>query len=567
MHTLLLLLALTAAGETPACEPANTTVRVQIPNPPKGKTAPPVVTITDAAGRVHEPVAKDGLLCFRGVPAGAAKLKLTGDRWLTVEQPIEVKAGSSHTVTATVTTKLIVNWWTPNNLAALAKAKPECGQAKAQNDPVAATLLVCPNRDPDAVFLPGQSKNCTATAPRALSVEEPQGMLVFEQVPRGKHLIRFTAGGLPPIEREVRVFENESTEENVEARWVTVYGKVTKAGKGVHAMVFENAVTDPESGEYIAAFSRLPGAGTMRVVPCDGSQFYFYIPDEPPAENAAFDIEIPDNKMHVDVVDAATGEPVVKARVSYNMPKGDDGGALFSTGAGLTDEKGRVTISPLLPKKKLKVCAGHAEYEHTCTDTFTIAASDEKQMRIALPKAVVREGRVLMPGTSEIYWSGPNGEIERTRTDEQGRFKYKRPHAAGEIISVISPAGFFVTIQPQLEDGKPLEIAVPQGRRRAFEVKLAPTASGDGFFTIALGDLVVPHEGFSQYLMRREQQHALRPGSTTIVRDVIETAPISVIFAPLSFVQTREFKGWTFRPEVRSLPRKVLGDATTVTFD
>jgi hypothetical protein len=567
MNALIFLLALATAGEPAVCEPPHTTVRVAIPNPPKGKTAPPIVTITDAAGRVHEPVSKDGLLCFRGVAAGAATLKLSGDRWLTVEQPIEVKAGSSHTITGTTTTKLIVNWWTPNNLAAIAKAKPECGQAKAQNDPVAATLLVCPNRDPDAVFLPGQSKNCTATTPRMLSVEEPQGTLVFEQVPRGKHLIRFTAGGLPPIEREVRVFENETTEENVEARWAIVYGKVTKGGKGVHAMVFENAVTDPESGEYIAAFSRLPGLGTMRVVPCDGSQFYFYMADEAPVENAAFDIEIPDNKMHVDVVDAATGEPVVKARVGYNMPKGDDGGALFSAGAGHTDEKGRVTISPLLPKKKLKVCASYADYEHTCTEAFTIGASDEKQVRIALPKAVVRVGRVLMPGTSEINWTGRNGETERTRTDDQGRFRYKRPHAAGEIISVISPAGFFVTIQPQLEENQPLEIAVPQGRRRSFEVKLASTATGDGLFTIALGDLIVPHEGFSQYLMRREQQHALRPGSTTVVRDVIETAPISVIFAPLSFIRAREYKGWVFLPEVRSLPRQTLGDETTITFD
>lgn len=567
MNALLLLLALAAAGESPACEPPHTSVRVQIPNPPKGKTAPPVVTITDAAGRVHEPVEKDGLLCFRGVPAGAAKLKLTGDRWLTAEQSIDVKPGSSHAITATVTTKLIVNWWTPNNLAELAKPRPECGKSKAKNDPVAATLLICPNGDPDATFLPGQSKNCTATTPRPLSIEEPQGTLVFEQVPRGKHLIRFTAGGLPPIEREVRVFENETTEENVEARWATVYGKVTKGGKGVHAMLFENAVTDPESGAYIAAFTRLPGAGPMRVVPCDGSQFYFYVSDDAPVENAAFDIEIPDNRMHVDVVDAATGEPVVDARVSYNMPKGDDGGALFSTGAGQTDEKGRVTIAPLLPKKKLKVCAMHREYEQTCTETFTIAATDEKQVRVALAKAVVREGRVLTPGTSEILWAGPNGETERARTDEQGRFRYKRPHAAGEIISVISPAGFFVTIQPQLEENQPLEIAVPQGRRRAFDVKLASTAAGPGVFTIALGDLIVPHEGFSQYLMRREQQPALRPGSTTVVRDVIETAPISVIFAPLTFLRNGQYKGWTFRPEARSLPRKTLGDAAVVTVD
>lgn len=567
LATAIVLLLLAPADAAPPCE--GSSVRVEIPNPPKGKTAPPAVTITDAKGRVHEPAPQSSPLCFRGVPAGKATLKLSGDRWLTVEQPIEVKPGSTHDVTAVVTTKLVVNWWTPNNLAELAKARPACDDEAALNEPVAATLLICSNRDPEATFMPGQSKNCSATEPRMLSVDEPQGTLTFENVPRGKHILRFTAGGLPPLEKEVRVFENETTVEQVEARWATVYGKVTKGGKPVHAKVFETAVTDPESGAYIAAFTRLPGAQPMRVKPCDGSAMYFHVPEDAPKENAAFDIEIPNNRVVVEVVDAATGKPVEKAGVSYAAPiKGSERGAQFSMSAGKTDEKGRVTITTLLPKKTLRICAMHAEYDFACTDDFEIAETEEKQLRVALSKVVLRDGRVHAPGVSTIVWSGSAGETERVRTNAEGRFKYKKPHGVGEIVTVSTAAGFFAVPQPPLEEGQAFEIAVPAGPRRTFEVTLASTARDAAMFTIALGDLVVPHDGFSQHLIQREQQPALRPGSTTVVHDVIETGPISVIVAPLSFLRsTSSPRGWVFLPEARSLPRKALGDQTKLLFE
>ena len=47
-----------------------------------------------------------------------------------------------------VNTKLVVNWWTPNDIAAMTRPAAECGKQEQKNEPFAATLLVCPGDDP-----------------------------------------------------------------------------------------------------------------------------------------------------------------------------------------------------------------------------------------------------------------------------------------------------------------------------------------------------------------------------------------------------------------------------------
>jgi hypothetical protein len=467
-----------------------------------------------------------------------------------------------------VKTKLVVNWWTPNDVSAIAKSQPECG-GNASGESFAARLLICPNRDPHMTVGPGHDRGCSESEARQLSIDDRAGTLEFEDVPAGTHMIRFNAGSAPPVTQVIRVYGDEETaEESVEVRWVTVYGKVTKAGKPVHAQVFEAAVTDPETGVYTATFTRLPGALPAPVKPCDGGSAYWFVPETEPAENSAFDIEIPTNRVDVDVVDGETGEPIPKVRLRYAAPReeGSDN-SLFIMNGGVSDEKGRATIGPLLTTRKLKVCARHEAYDHACTDEFTIKATEEKKLRLVLSKATVFEGRVLAPGKSQVNWHDRNGLTETLMTDEEGRFKMKRPHAAGELVTVSTDAGFFAFVEPVRKEGEPYEIAVPRGRRRTFEVSLAQSSVDElGFFTIALGELIVPHHGFAEHIARRGEQAALHPGWTTKVFDVIETGPISVIYAPKAFLLTR-LQNWTALPETRALPRRALGEGVRVVFE
>jgi hypothetical protein len=134
------------------------------------------------------------------------------------------------------------------------------------------------------------------------------------------------------------------------------------------------------------------------------------------------------------------------------------------------------------------------------------------------------EGRVFAPGRSVVVWHAGGGMSERLTTDDEGRFNYKRPHAPGEVVTVSSNAGFYAFMQPRIEPGEIFEIRFPNARLRTFAVHLAPASTDEfGFFTIALGDLVVPHEPLSDHIARSDQQAVLKPGWTTVVANVFET--------------------------------------------
>jgi hypothetical protein len=458
-----------------------------------------------------------------------------------------------------------VNWWTPNDIGAIVKSAEDCGKQKTAAT-FTATLMICPERDPHARVMPGMSRRCTSKQTRELSIDDRSGVLSFTEVPVGLHMLLFKAGSLQPVQVPLRVYGGQQDAQQVEVKWLTVFGTVTRGGRPVHARVFNSVATDPATGRYTAALTRLPGADPMMVAPCDGSREYWFIPERAPAENAAFDIELPANRLEVEFVDAVSGQPVKGVPANYAAVRSDRADAAhFNMSAGRSDANGRLIIEPLVPNRPVRICARAEEYESVCSEPFTIKPNESKSLRIALTKAVVREGRVLTPGRSRVIWHNLTGMTEMVNTDEEGRFKYKRPHAEGEIVTVFSNAGFYAFVQPRIEDGQLFDITLPNVRRRTFEVAM-PRSSREqfGFFTIALGDLIVPDFGFSQYLMERRQQPALQPGWSTVVSDVFETGPISIIY-----VSGASAKGsdWAVRPEARSLPRRALGENGRVSIE
>lgn len=458
-----------------------------------------------------------------------------------------------------------VNWWTPNDLAAMVKGG-DCSSGDAKPAKFTVTLLVCPYRDPWLPVVPGMNRQCKAKETHELPADQRSGAVTFNDVPQGLHLLFFKAGNLQPVDKPLRVYGGPNEVEQVEVKWLTVFGRVTKGGRPVHARLFNTAVTDPSTGRYTAAVTRFPSGDPMVIKPCDGSREYWFVPESAPAENASFDIELPSNRLEIDFVDAATSQPVKNVPVNYSAFHDErENTAYFSMFAGRSDERGRVTIEPLIAGKPVRVCARPDDYESVCSDPFTIKANETKQLRIPLTKAVTAEGRVLTPGRSRVIWHNLAGVTESVYTDKEGRFIYKRPHEPGEIVTVLSGAGFYAFVQPRIEVGQNFDIALPYARRRSFEVSLSRNSRAPvGFFTIALGDLIVPDYGFAQYLMELKQQPALQPGSTTVVSNIFETAPISVIFVPSGGAKGGN---WSLHPEARSLPRRALGESNAVTFD
>ena len=343
----------------------------------------------------------------------------------------------------------------------------------------------------------------------------------------------------------------------------------------MHARVF-GTVTNPETGGYTAVMSSLPGHGSpFSVQFCDGSSLYRFVPDGPPPENGEFNIEIPENRIAVEVVDKATNLPVEGATVTLAalVPK-EDASAHYAGPAGRTDENGRFVLEPILRNRELAICARHQEYESECADRFTMKDTREKSVRLALQKANVRRGRIAsgQPTYGQLIWFSFDGRIAEMvgEFNSEGDFTYKKPHAEGEIVVLISAdQPLYAFRHPPLRDQQLFEIAIPNAPRRTFSVTLSPNTREDrGFLALQIGDVIVPSNALGWHLMRRRIQSLLLPGATLNIPDVLETGPISVILVPLDV--WRNYEGTRIEmpliPEFGSFPRQRLDSSNTITF-
>lgn len=542
----------------------------------------PLVTITDATGAPHEPLAQleatsgETLLFFREVPRGTLTATLDGERWKRVESSIEAAAAPAVAVFETpleaiLTTKLLVHWWTTRNLDTLA-GRPSCEPEEVQKETFTATLLSCP--DPKREW--SRVNQCIEVESRDLPLDELSGDVVFEDAPVGTLRVRFAYPGLPPLTKDVPSNPDETTKLDAELRWFTFFGTVTRKGEPVAAEVF-GTVSDPETGRYDAALPRTWPAGVpWTVKTCDGTVEYMIVPDEVPAENTRYDIEIDDNRIVIDVIDAATRQPIPQAQVGMGaLMKAGDTGAHFAGPAGKTDEKGQLIIAPVLSNKTLHICASHDDYLPRCADEFSMKEMDEKRLELALDKADVRTGRIITPTPFQygtLVWYGANRMSEHIRIiGETPVFKYRQPHTEGETVAFTADGQpLYVFRYPRLTNQQEFVIQLPQARRRTFTVTLSDaTREEGGFVALQIGDLVVPINMIGYHAQTRRFQSSLRPGQTITIADVLETGPITAIFVPFSALKAHEGQNveLPFVPEFATFRREELGNRDAITFE
>lgn len=578
MRTLIaVLLSFVFAFTAGAGDVADVTVPIVFRSVIEGIEAP-VVTITDAKGRTHKPVAAlrkkdvklgETSLLFREVPVGEMKVTLTGPRWKTVE----AKAPLTKPLEARVTSKLVVSWWTPHDLPTLAASQRSC-KAERETEKFEAKLLFCGDRarDLNAYISP---RDCTAVETRELSTEAMRGELTFEDVTTGVHMLQVSYSSLPTLTRNVEVRSQEANALDMEVRYATFYGRVTRNGEPVEAELF-GTVSDAETGRYDAVVLRLsPRPIPFSVRTCDDKLRTMFVPETPPTENAAFDVEIPFNRIVVDVVDAAKGTPVKDALISLAaiMDEKDDV-AWFAGGQGKTDEEGRFELESVDATETLKLCAASPDHEQQCAENFVMGETREKQVRLALTPVVKRAGRVVVGGPIEmgqLVWYSRNGimtELIR-ELDAEGRFTFKKEHAEGEIVIFFAAnQPLFATTHPRVPAGEDLVVRMPAGARRSFTVTLSEDTSEEGaFVALRIGDVVVPINALSWHLARRGLQPSLMPGHSMVVQDILASGPTHVILVPFSMAGRYPRIELPLVPEIGTFPQQELGDRATVTFD
>jgi hypothetical protein len=501
----------------------------------KGSVVVPVSPISSAdvtlAGAKQR--ADSALLFFRGVPAGAQQVAFAG-----VQKAVKVEAGKVAVADPIVARpKLRIHWWTLMTLTARATLE----------------LLDCPAR-------------CNVVGTAMLPAGEVKGVVELPGVRPGNYRVRVTHPGLPPFTANIDIPPDDV---NLEIRYIVFSGKVTRGGEPLHVRLFDT-VTDPKTGEYTAVVAALPKP-PITLQPVEGGRTITVVPDAAPVENARYDIDVPDNRLTIRVVDADSRAPVESASVTMAvLEEGKDEAAHLSGPAGMTDADGRLVIDSAVANKRLQICAKRNDYENACADRFRLGSDAEKTIEIALSKATIRHGRVVLPGPQQfasIAWYSPDGRLTETaQVKEDGTFDFQRTHLPGEIVTYASANQPFIALrQPPLGAGDVFEIRpAPGARVRGFQV----SAGQPAFFTIALGDMIVPQNAFAAHLGRHGAQPSLQPGWASNVPDIVESAPIRVILIPFSFVESHDARGVdvAMHPEANALPQQALGERTRVEF-
>ena len=537
---------------------------VIVPVTLEGKGEPPQVALAGTAQR-----ADSSLLFFRNVPTGIQMIELRGDPWMATHRPVNVNAGAiavAEPLVARVVTTLRVHW----SRGKVGPNDRDCDGKPANPLPLTLTLLACSD---EAASRCG-SIIITRQLPRIITRQLPRdaqnGVIEFPNLTAGTYLLRAAE-----LQKEVRVAADKPNDVEFEIRYATFFGRVTRGGKPLHVRLFETA-TDPDTGDYTAALPALPKAGAVvTLVPCDGGGAMKIVPDEEPADNARFDIEVPDNRLAIHVIDAESRAPIEKAFVSLAaLENGHDQAAHFAGPAGMTDAEGRLVIESAVANKRLHICAWRSDYENACSDRFELGSETEKNVELALSRSSARQGRVVLNGPQQVAsvaWYSPDGRTtEITQVREDGTFTYQRAHAPGEIVAYFSVnQPFMVMRQPRVADDDVFEIRPPFGARvRRFQVGLASSAHEGAFVALAIGDIMVPEDALRWHMSRHGDPTTVPPGGSTQVIDIVESAPIRVILIPYSFVNSHDVRGVdpAMQPEVNALPQQALGERARVDF-
>jgi hypothetical protein len=551
---------------------------------PEGGSEPPDVALIDADGRRHTPHVRlnkrdvrlgTTQLLFCNVGPSPLTATLSGARWKDVELPIE-EGAAPQPLRAEATTKLTVHWWTLSDPIALAAQLRTCETDQRPPTPPTATLMRCADhvRGRDERFI--AKNDCQEVASQPLDTSLLRGTVTFEDVAAGLYFVRFTLPKLPQLWRSVEASASESSVADAELRWFQFFGRVTRGGEPVAVRLF-NTVSDAEDGRYVAVVERQPEIEPETLASCDRKLRYDYVPESRPVENAAFDIDIPVNRLLLDVVDAATRKPIPRAFLNFGaLSDSKTRQAHFSHRIPLRED-GYFEIAPVVPTQPIHVCASADEYENQCVEPFTMGEMKEKQVTLALEKLVTRRGRIIGGGSGKIergrlIWYGPEGTMREmvVRFEEDGSFTYKRPHAEGEIVVLVAAnRPLYAFLQPALTPEQTFEIRIPAAPVRTFQVSLAQDFAEEvAFLALRIGDVVVPMSALSFHGQARGLDFTLSPGMTRSVPQVLETGPIRVVLIPLSMLQ--RYGGSPIElplvPEAASLPQQELGARAAVTF-
>ncbi len=567
---------------------------------------PPQVAARNTRGAVaainplHGTIVFDRAMQFVRVPAGVATLEVSGTPWKRQSLGVDVPPSGILMTQAPLllipTSSAVVKWAAHRDLTVLAGSRtPPCPGPKepksAPPKPV-VSLLTCHGYQPARALQLLDRDKCTVTGTREWPAPQRNGEVAFENLDAGSYIVEFTFANLPPIREPLRLSRFDQENINLDVDYNTVYGRVTVAGEKVPSPVrvsfdFVQAVYTNDDGDYTVVLNKPVAADrVISLRSCDGSVDGEQIVEHDVLPNSRYDIDLPANRVTVEAADAESDAPIAGALVRYGAFRNEEMSSTYyfrlayapdasGTNAPLrTDADGRYLIRNLPPKKTLRVCLEHDDYERTCAEPMTLTSTEAKTLRIAMkPKkgfgGSIAGAHDVVAG--QLFWYAADGrETERTVVKPDGTFRFNLRHDPGEAVVFVSAnLPLFAFPQPFLGERDPMNVTMPPAPSRTFAVSIDEDRRQESaVVTIDIGGLSVPYPPFAQHLALHGSQLELRNRGPLLVPDILQTGPISVILGPPVDQVTPAMRVIDlFRlPQFRGLPRKPVGGEGSVVF-
>lgn len=500
----------------------------------RSQLVPPAITIRSGE-QTYKPVMPlfadfNSILIFRGVPRANAVLSVEGRMWKPVRRDIHVL---SQPVTAErepiplIAGGSILLRWASGDAP---PAAPECSPAQTSDIPsVRAALLHC-------TAAPDGGTNCS-TVSRTTTPYSATSSVSFDGVPAGSYEVSIE----PPYGKRqsfaAAVVGGRETTIAVNLPAFSFFGSVKLNGRPVQArLVFASgqAVTDRD-GRYTATLAADPLANQITIERCEDARTFTFIPHASPHPNAVYDIDVGLASLEVNVIDAGHA-PVAGASVRFSPIKqvlAEGNEIYFSSADKQTDAEGRVTFDDVPDGFKVSVCATHKQFARKCIAPVNLEELGNRPAVIQFDPLGMR-GRVEgHTGVGSITAVSPAGLVtEEAQLGQDGSFQLRARHAAPEYLIYVSSTRALTVLPLPIAPQDELVIEIPASPARTFTVSAPDMKADAGFVGVWIGGRYVPLQVLNTHQELRGLDSMLYRNTSVEIRDIAETGPIAVAFAP-----------------------------------
>ena len=514
----------------------------------------------------------------RDVPAGDAELRIEGRGWM--HERVGVKVEKALTVAqqpllVRASGNLAVHW-SSGDLIALNDSFDSC-EPPNESSFVEVVVSKCPKARKGEPFDP---KACAPVRQESFDPLPKMGIMTLDDIAPGTYRAELHFGKLPPVSGQIAVAPMQTKEMFLSPIYLTAYGSVTHGGEPLHEKVELKFPGGPgfapaDSDEYHAVLLSLAGLDAqIKVAACDGLPRAIVLTDEAMRPHARFDVDIPANKLTLNVTDTFTREPLSGSTVKYEVMSKIYRQRVVMEEKILTDGDGRVVMEGV-PVREIHLTVSHPGYQKQELEPFTMPKRDEKEIDVQLLPLRGNNGKITsdrpFDGGVVVWYTANGSETERADLDADGTFIYMNEHASDETMAVVSRSHpLWVLRSPAVERRQVIKVAFPNAPVRNVTVGLATANRRDSWHIgFVIGGVRVPPPVLAMHQAMRKEPAVARADQQLQVRDLLATGPIEVLLGPTTAEFSQRGRPFDFfvLPNYANAPREKLApDATQVTF-